>query len=124
MHPIEFVNLEFDRQQSAGAAEVHGDIVAKTWELAKARNRFVWPLLAASLSIYFGLLILVISLPDAMGQSLYGELNIGLAVVIAQVLVAVVAFWAYCTWAAASFDSRATSLRSLAREASRGGNHV
>ncbi|MGF6507732.1 DUF485 domain-containing protein [Paraburkholderia sp. 32] len=124
MHPTELGNLEFDRLESAGGVEESADIVAKTWQLAKARNRFVWPLLAGSLAIYFGLLILVLSSPDAMSQSLYGEVNIGLAAVCVQLLVAVVAFWAYCTWAAAKFDARAASLRLAAQDARPGGQHV
>jgi len=124
MHPTEFGNLEFDRLESAEGVEGSTELVAKTWELAKTRNRFVWPLLTASLAIYFGLLVLVLSSPDAMSQSLYGEVNVGLAAVGAQLLVTVVAFWAYCTWAAAKFDARAASLRLHAQQASRGGQHV
>lgn len=124
MHPTEFGNLEFERLESTWSTEVPGDIVARTWDLAKTRNRFVWPLLVISLAIYFGLLILVLSSPDAMSQSLYGEVNIGLAAVCVQLLVTVVAFWAYCTWAAVRFDVRADSLRAHAEEASRGGSHV
>ena len=124
MHPTEFGNVELDRLEAAETADESTEIVVKTWELAKARNRFVWPLLASSLAIYFGLLIIVLSSPDAMSQSLYGEVNVGLAAVGAQLLVTVAAFWAYCTWAAAKFDARATSLRLNAQRANRGGQHV
>ena len=124
MHPTELGNLEFERLKSTDSMAESGDVIAKTWDLAKMRNRFVWPLLVISLAIYFGLLVLVLSSPDAMSQSLYGELNIGLAAVCAQLLVTVVAFWAYCTWAAAKFDARADSLRAHAVEFSRGGSHV
>ncbi|CAB3724367.1 hypothetical protein R8871_05159 [Paraburkholderia graminis C4D1M] len=124
MHPTEFGNLEFDRLESAGGVEESTELVAKTWELAKTRNRFVWPLLVGALAIYFGLLILVLSSPAAMSQSLYGEINIGLAAVAAQLLVTVAAFWAYCTWAAAKFDARAASLRLHAQQATRGVQHV
>jgi len=124
MHPTEFGNLEFDRLRSMKSTEESGDVIARTWELARARNRFIWPLLVASLAIYFGLLILVLSSPDVMSQSLYGEVSIGLAVVCAQLLVTVVAFWAYCTWAASRFDARANALRSHAQQARSGGKHV
>ena len=124
MHPTEFGNLEFDRLESADGAEDSTELVAKTWELATTRNRFVWPLLAGALAIYFGLLIVVLSSPDAMSQSLYGDLNVGLAAVGAQLLVTVVAFWAYCTWAAAKFDARAASLRLRAQQSALGGKHV
>jgi uncharacterized membrane protein (DUF485 family) len=124
MHPTEFGNLEFDRLQSMKSTEESGDVIARTWELAGTRNRFIWPLLIASLAIYFGLLILVLSSPGAMSQPLYGEVNIGLVAVCAQLLVTVVAFWAYCTWAAARFDARANALRSHAQRARSGGKHV
>jgi uncharacterized membrane protein (DUF485 family) len=124
MHPTEFENLEFDRIASTGVSDGSMDIVAKTWALAKTRNRFIWPLLTATLAIYFGLLILVLSSPDAMSQSLYGVVNLGLAAVCAQLLVTVVAFWAYCTWAVARFDASAKSLRAEAQEVFHGGHHV
>nr|WP_244109407.1 DUF485 domain-containing protein [Burkholderia anthina] len=101
-----------------------GDVIARTWELARSRNRFIWPLLVASLAIYFGLLVLVLSSPDAMSRPLYGEVNIGLAAVCAQLFVTVVSFWAYCTWAASRFDDRASTLRSHAQQAHSGGKHV
>lgn len=124
MHPTEFGNLEFDRLESEEGAKESTELVARTWELATTRNRFVWPLLTGALAIYFGLLTVVLSSPDAMSQSLYGEINVGLAAVAAQLLVTVLAFWAYCTWAAARFDARAASLRVLAQQSIAGGKHV
>ena len=66
MHPTELGNLEFERLKSTDSMAESGDVIAKTWDLAKTRNRFVWPLLVISLAIYFGLLVLVLSSPDAM----------------------------------------------------------
>ena len=124
MHPTEFGNLEFDRLNEAREQPDPVDIMARTWELAKTRNRFVWPLLVSSLAIYFGLLILVLAAPDAMGQSIYGDINLGLLAVCAQMLVTIVTFWSYCVWAAARFDARAEVLRSSARDRSEGACHV
>lgn len=124
MHPTEFGNLEFERLDAARALPEPEDIIARTWDLARTRNRFVWPLLASSFAIYFGLLVLILAAPGAMGQSLYGDINLGLLVVCAQVLVTIITFWSYCVWAAARFDAQAESLRSSARERDAEARHV
>ena len=124
MHPTEFGNLELIRLSTTRSKTESDDVIRQTWELAKSRNRFVWPLLVASLSIYFGLLVIVLSSPMAMSQSVYGEINVGLLAVCIQVVVTIVTFWAYCVWAAARFDGQAEVLHNSARTLFSGSHHV
>ena len=91
-----------------------GDVWTRTRELARFRGRFVWSIFVASLSIYFGLLVVMLSMRDLMSVRLHGDVNLGLAAVCAQLLVTVATFWAYCAWASTHFDGRARELSDAA----------
>lgn len=102
-------------ERSAGG--ISKDVLADTVVLARFRNRYVWSLLLTSLLIYFGILIAVLSDPDSMSKAVYGDINIGVMAICAQYVVIVATFWAYCTWTASRFDSRARGLFDAASKA-------
>jgi uncharacterized membrane protein (DUF485 family) len=114
MQSVESVNLEFERLQECPTRPLGAAMSMRTRTLAGHRNRFVWPLLAGSLGIYFALLIAVLSLPSVMALHLFGELNVGLLLVAIQFLLTIATFWCYCEWAARRYDDKASTLFDLA----------
>lgn len=112
---LEFARLEAARQHSSVAS-----LSTLTSQLATRRNRFVWPLLFVSLSVYFALLISVLYLPSLMAITFYDDINIGLLAIFLQVVLAIATFWFYCAWAARIYDPAAAVLMRAAQSASEG----
>jgi uncharacterized membrane protein (DUF485 family) len=123
MHSMESINAEFERQNAKRARYSSLSLVDKTQALAKLRNRFVWSLLYTSLGIYFGLLIAVLEFPGVMSLSVYGELNLGLLVVVIQFALTIATFWGYCAWAERAYDPKAADLLRSALAQSNGDGH-
>jgi len=86
----------------------------QTRSLARLRSNFVWALLSSTLAIYFFLLVIVLWWPGIVSRSVFGSFNWGLMAVCVQLVVSVVGFWAYCSWAKVNFDPAAESLRAAA----------
>lgn len=86
----------------------------QTRSLARLRSNFVWALLSSTLAIYFFLLVIVLWWPGIVSRSVFGSFNWGLMAVCVQLVVSVVGFWAYCSWAKLKFDPAAESLRAAA----------
>jgi uncharacterized membrane protein (DUF485 family) len=120
---MESINAEFERQNAKRARYSSLSLVDKTQALAKLRNRFVWSLLYTSLGIYFGLLIAVLEFPGVMSLSVYGELNLGLLVVVIQFALTIATFWGYCAWAERAYDPKAADLLRSALAQSNGDGH-
>jgi uncharacterized membrane protein (DUF485 family) len=120
---IESVQAEFERQNARKVTSPGLTLAEKTQALSRFRNRFVWSLLYISLSIYFGLLIAVLEFPGVMSSSVYGELNLGLLVIILQFALTIATFWAYCAWAERAYDPKASELLLSAVAQSNGDPH-
>lgn len=110
MLSIETVGAEFERQNATRVRPSGLSLVEQTQQLSQFRNRFVWSLLYVALGIYFGLLIVVLEFPRLMSVSVYRELNLGLLAVVAQFVLAITTFWAYCAWAERVYDPKAAEL--------------
>ena len=110
MESIELIDLEFRRLQALKEQPQPVSLGHMTQQLARQRNRFVWPLLIGSLAVYFGLLIAVLSLPGWMTTAIYGEMNLGLLAVCLQLALTIGTFWSYCAWAARRYDGGAAAL--------------
>jgi len=123
MHSMESINAEFERQNAKKRRSSGLTIVEKTQALARLRNRFVWSLLYTSLGIYFGLLIAVLEFPGVMSLSVYGELNLGLLVVVVQFALTIATLWGYCAWAERAYDPQAAELLRNALAQSNGDGH-
>jgi len=120
---MESINAEFERQNAKKRRSSGLTIVEKTQALARLRNRFVWSLLYTSLGIYFGLLIAVLEFPGVMSLSVYGELNLGLLVVVVQFALTIATLWGYCAWAERAYDPQAAELLRNALAQSNGDGH-
>jgi uncharacterized membrane protein (DUF485 family) len=123
MHSMESINAEFERQKQRRIRSGSLSVAEQTQLLAKFRNRFVWSLLCASLALYSGLLIVVLEFPGVMSMSVYGELNLGLTVVVAQFALTIATFWGYCAWAERAYDPRSADLLCNASSPSSGASH-
>ena len=117
MESIELIDLEFQRLQALKEQSRAVSLGDLTQQLARQRNRFVWPLLVGSLAVYFGLLIAVLSLPGWMTTAIYGEMNLGLLAVCLQMALTIGTFWLYCAWAARRYDGGAAALLIAAQSA-------
>jgi len=117
MESIELIDLEFRRLQALKEQPQPVSLGHMTQQLARQRNRFVWPLLIGSLAVYFGLLIAVLSLPGWMTTAIYGEMNLGLLAVCLQLALTIGTFWSYCAWAARRYDGGAAALLVAAQTA-------
>jgi uncharacterized membrane protein (DUF485 family) len=120
---MESINTEFERKNAKKRRSSGLAVAEQTQALVKVRNHFVWSLLYASLGVYFGLLIVVLEFPDVMSLSVYGELNLGLLVVVVQFALTIATFWGYCAWAERAYDPQAAELLRSALAQSNGNEH-
>lgn len=93
------------------ATTVPETVRADVEELARRRNRFVWPLLAAALTSYALTLLAFAYWPSLVRQQVVGSINVAYVLAAAQFVMTLGVGIAYARWAGRVLDPAAERIR-------------
>lgn len=79
-------------------------------ELSRRRSRFVWPLLAAALLYYFGVLGALAYFPSLVGSKVVGSINLAYVLAVSLFVVTFAVAVLYARWSRRSSDPLAASI--------------